>query len=173
MGPVGPRWAPCWPHGPCYGGCVIYGFGNSFGKTDNLSFIDLQPILLTFRTVEFYSVSLRIVAHNAKTRFATCVSDSPLLVMTHRSDKAIGTFTCRPFCGPTVTCTVTEVTPLDVDYDEHIMECTCSPSICKGLAIQISAGAMLDQSHALRICHVQAHFRLYTPTTHSTCQTTL
>ena len=21
VGPVGPRWAPCWPHGPCYQGC--------------------------------------------------------------------------------------------------------------------------------------------------------
>ena len=23
LGPVGPRWAPCWPHEPCYQGCVI------------------------------------------------------------------------------------------------------------------------------------------------------
>ena len=21
LGPVGPRWAPCWPHEPCYQGC--------------------------------------------------------------------------------------------------------------------------------------------------------
>ena len=24
MGPTGPRWAPCWPHEPCYLGCVIH-----------------------------------------------------------------------------------------------------------------------------------------------------
>ena len=22
LGPVGPRWAPCWPHKPCYQGCL-------------------------------------------------------------------------------------------------------------------------------------------------------
>ena len=22
-GPVGPRWAPCWPHEPCYQGCYF------------------------------------------------------------------------------------------------------------------------------------------------------
>ena len=22
LGPVGPRWAPCWPHEPCYQGCL-------------------------------------------------------------------------------------------------------------------------------------------------------
>ena len=25
LGPVGPRWAPCWPHGPCYQGYDKYG----------------------------------------------------------------------------------------------------------------------------------------------------
>ena len=24
LGPVGPRWAPCWPHEPCYHGCSLY-----------------------------------------------------------------------------------------------------------------------------------------------------
>ena len=24
LGPVGPRWAPCWPHEPCYQGCLPY-----------------------------------------------------------------------------------------------------------------------------------------------------
>ena len=24
LGPVGPRWAPCWPHEPCYKGCSLY-----------------------------------------------------------------------------------------------------------------------------------------------------
>ena len=24
LGPVGPRWAPCWPHEPCYQGCVCH-----------------------------------------------------------------------------------------------------------------------------------------------------
>ena len=23
LGPVGPRWAPCWPHEPCYQGCCL------------------------------------------------------------------------------------------------------------------------------------------------------
>ena len=23
MGPVGPRWAPCWPHEPCYQACIL------------------------------------------------------------------------------------------------------------------------------------------------------
>ena len=24
LGPVGPRWAPCWPHEPCYQGCSAF-----------------------------------------------------------------------------------------------------------------------------------------------------
>ena len=27
LGPAGPRWAPCWPHEPCYRGCVTKGSG--------------------------------------------------------------------------------------------------------------------------------------------------
>ena len=27
LGPVGPRWAPCWPHEPCYRGYLIFMMG--------------------------------------------------------------------------------------------------------------------------------------------------
>ena len=44
LGPVGPRWAPCWPHEPCYQGWI------DSGKTTYSTLEKLWPILYTFRT---------------------------------------------------------------------------------------------------------------------------
>ena len=121
----------------------------------------LQPPSLIFHTVVFHSVSLRIVANNARLRMATCVPDPPLLVMTQRSDAAMGTAPCRPFCGSLITCLATNMTLTNGGNAEHSVECTCAPSSCRDLALRISPGAMLIPSQTLDICHVQAHFRLY------------
>ena len=33
LGPVGPRWAPCWPHEPCYQGKAEYDTGIDLSTT--------------------------------------------------------------------------------------------------------------------------------------------
>ena len=42
LGPVGPRWAPCWPHEPCYGGpcclCAVSLSDNNYAQL--MSFVD-------------------------------------------------------------------------------------------------------------------------------------
>ena len=37
MGPIGPRWAPCWPHGLCYLGLVQWQCYGMMSKVDQLS----------------------------------------------------------------------------------------------------------------------------------------
>ena len=45
LGPVGPRWSPCWPHEPCYQGCLIPGplFTEAEGRLTKRYHEDSKP----------------------------------------------------------------------------------------------------------------------------------
>ena len=62
LGPVGRKWAPCWPHDPCYQGCWYHEHSSSHRK-------QFQPVRTVFKYAQWHRL-LRIVYVSIKSRDA-------------------------------------------------------------------------------------------------------
>ena len=63
MGPVGPSWAPCWPHGPCYQGCFSYCFIILFEIYVEETTCTMQPITRTYGYPSTHTSTHNIYTH--------------------------------------------------------------------------------------------------------------
>ena len=45
LGPTGPRWAPCWPHGLCYRGLYQSLSGNTLSKLNTIVYVLIDVLV--------------------------------------------------------------------------------------------------------------------------------
>ena len=60
MGPVGPRWAPCWPHEPCH-----------LGTSETKPLLDINKMLSNTSVASYSVMMLRLVTHPPLDKMAT------------------------------------------------------------------------------------------------------
>ena len=85
LGPVGPRWAPCWPHESCYQGCCLLVGSNppmSESKTGTL----MAPKIWT---INFINITVWDVIICAKLRWQLRLTNIDWLVPKRRNSSAL------------------------------------------------------------------------------------
>ena len=69
MGPVGPRWAPCWPHEPCYQGTYVSDWMHVIHQHKHISSWKLQLI---------HEITLRMLLFSNRSFFSSMIVCIPM-----------------------------------------------------------------------------------------------
>ena len=126
--------------------------------TQNISTVVYDVILfqgmtLLRSTIAFSTQKVHLITRNLRSGLSR--SALPLLLLTQPSSGHMAQAQCQPYCVGLQRCNSLSVRGTR-GLQKHMLECRCSGGqTCNDLALYIHAGAAIDSSQPMEVCHVE------------------